>query len=44
MGTGSFPEVNRPALGVDYPPPSNSEVKGRVELYLYLPLGLRGLF
>jgi hypothetical protein len=26
------------------PTPSSAEVKERVELYLYLPLGLRGLF
>jgi len=26
------------------PNPSNAEVKERVELYLYSPLGLRGLF
>jgi hypothetical protein len=27
-----------------YPPPSSAEVKERVELYLYSPMGLRGLF
>ena len=43
VGTGSFQGVNRPGLGVDYPLPSNAEVKERVELYLYSPLGLRGL-
>lgn len=31
----SFPKVKRPELGVDHPPPWSSEVKGRVELYLY---------
>ena len=43
MGTGSFPEVKRPGRD-DYPPPSSAEVKERVELYLYAPLVLRGLF
>jgi len=35
MGTGSFPVVKWPRRGVDHPPPSNAEVEGRVELYLY---------
>jgi hypothetical protein len=35
MGTGSFPGVKRPELG--------AKVKERVELYLYSPLGFRGL-
>jgi len=35
MGTGFFPGVKRPGLGVDHPPPSSPEVKERVELYLY---------
>jgi len=35
MGTGAFPGVKRPGHGVDHPPPSNDEVKERVELYLY---------
>jgi hypothetical protein len=39
----SFPGVKRPGRGVDHPPPSSAEVKERVELYLYSPLGLRGL-
>jgi hypothetical protein len=30
--------------GVDHPPLSSAEVKARAELYLYSPLGLRGLF
>jgi hypothetical protein len=44
MGTGSFPGVNWLGRGVDHPPPSRAEVKERVELYIYSPLGLRGLF
>jgi hypothetical protein len=44
MGTGSFPGVKRPGRGVDHPPLSSAEVKKRVELYLNLPLDLRGLF
>ena len=39
MGTGYFPEVKRPGRGVDHPPPYGSEVKERVELYLYSPSG-----
>jgi hypothetical protein len=42
--TGSFPEIKRPGRGLDHPPPSSAEVKERVELYVYPPLGLRGLF
>jgi len=34
IGTGSFPEVKRPGLGVDHPQPSSAEVEGRVELYI----------
>jgi len=34
MGTGSFPGVNRPGLGVEHPPPYIAEVKEIVELYL----------
>ena len=41
---GSFPGVKRPGRGVDHPPPSSAEVKIKVEIYLYSPLGLRGLF
>jgi hypothetical protein len=44
MGTGSFPGVKRPGRGADHPPPTSAEVKERVELYLYPPLGLHGLF
>jgi hypothetical protein len=36
-GTASFQRVNRPGRGVDNPPTSSGEVKGRVELYLYSP-------
>jgi len=35
----SFPGAKRPGRGVDYPPPSSTEVKERVELYLYSPSG-----
>ena len=42
-GTGSFPGVKRPRLGVDHPPSSSAEVKERVELYLYSSMGLRDL-
>jgi len=38
MGTGSFPGLKRPGLGVDHPHQTGAEVKERVEL------GLRGLF
>jgi hypothetical protein len=45
MCTASFlPKVKRPGRGVDHPHPSSVEVKERVQLYLYSPLGLRGLF
>jgi len=39
MGVGSFPGVKRPGRGVDHPPPSNTEGKERVELYLYATSG-----
>jgi len=35
IGTGSF----RPGRGVDHPPTSSSEVKERVQLYLYSSSG-----
>jgi len=38
----SFPGVKRLGHGVDHPPPSIAEVKERVELYIYSPLGLPG--
>jgi hypothetical protein len=38
IGTWSFPGVKRPGRGVDHPPPSSTEVEGRVELYLNFPL------
>jgi len=38
MGTGSSPAVKQLGRGVDHPPLSSAEVKGRVELYLYSPL------
>jgi len=39
MGKVSFPGVNRPGRGVDYPPSFSDEVKETVELYLYIPSG-----
>ena len=39
IGTESLPGVKRPGHGIDHPPPSNAEVKERVELYLYSPSG-----
>jgi hypothetical protein len=39
MGTGSCPESKRPGRVVDHPPTSSTEVKERVELYLYSPCG-----
>ena len=35
MGTGSLPGVKRPGRGVDHPPSSRTEVKGRVGLYIF---------
>jgi len=37
VGTGSFLGVKWPGHGVDHPPPSSAEVKGRVELYTPSP-------
>jgi hypothetical protein len=39
MGAGSFPGVKRPGRGVDHPPLSSAEVKGRAELFLYCLCG-----
>jgi len=39
MGTRSFPGEKRTGHDVDLPPPSNAEVKDRVELYLYSTSG-----
>jgi len=44
MGTGSFPGVKRPRCVADHPPLFSAEIEGRVEVYIYSPLGLRGLF
>jgi hypothetical protein len=40
----SFPGVKRSGHGVNHSPSSSAEVKERVELYIYSPLGLHGLF
>lgn len=37
MGTGSFPGVKLPGRGVNHPPPSNTELKERVQPCLYSP-------
>jgi hypothetical protein len=39
MGTGSFPGIKRPGRGIDHPPPPSTQVKERVELYLYSKSG-----
>jgi hypothetical protein len=41
MGTGSFPGVRRSGRGVDHAPPTSIDVKERVGLYIYSPLGFR---
>jgi hypothetical protein len=43
MGTGSFRTVKRLGRGVDHPTPSKAEVKETADLYIYLPLSLRGV-
>ena len=43
MSTGSLTGIKRLGGGVDQPPPSQAEVEGRVELYLYSPSGLSWL-
>ena len=35
MGSGAFQGVKPSERGVDHPSPSSTQVKGRVELYLY---------
>ena len=35
----SFPEVKRLGRGVDHPPSSSAEVKGKVELHFFSPSG-----
>jgi hypothetical protein len=37
VGSGSFPELERPGRAVDHPPPSSAVVKERTELYFYSP-------
>jgi hypothetical protein len=44
VGSAYFPGVKRPGRGSDHPSPSSAEVKERVGLYLYSPLGLLSLF
>jgi len=39
MGTESFTGVKRLERGIDHPPPTNSEVKDGVELYIHFPPG-----
>ena len=43
-GTVSVLGVKQPGRGVDHPPPSSAEGEESAELYVYSPLGLRGLF
>jgi hypothetical protein len=44
VGTrGSFPEVKRPKREADHSPPSSTEVKECVELYLHSPIRLHGV-
>jgi len=40
----SFPGIKRPDRDLYHPPTLSAEVKESVELYLYYPLGLYGLF
>jgi hypothetical protein len=39
VDTGSFSGVKRPGRGIDHPPLSSTDVKERVELYLYYTSG-----
>jgi hypothetical protein len=42
--TGSFPGIEGLGRRLDHPPASSADVKEIVELYIYTPLGLCGLF
>ena len=44
MDTGSLSWGNAAGSDYDYPPATRAEVRERVELYTYSPLGLHGLF
>jgi hypothetical protein len=44
IGTGSFLGRSCQDMALTTHPSANAEVKERVELYLYPPLGLHGLF
>jgi len=44
MGTGSFPGLKRPELGVDHPPHLVPRLKKEYNYTSTLPVGLRGLF
>jgi len=44
MDIVSFPGVNWPLHGVDQPLLSSAEVKERVDIYIYSPMGINGLF
>jgi len=39
VGAGSLSGVKRPGRGVGQPPASSAEVKERIELYFYSPVG-----
>ena len=39
VGIGCLPGVKRLERGVNHPPPTNADVKERVDLYLYFPSG-----
>jgi hypothetical protein len=44
VGIISFTGVKKPECGIDHTNPFSAEVKGRVELYIFYPLDLRGMF
>jgi hypothetical protein len=44
IGTGSFPALMRPGRDADLSPSSSAVGHKRVELYLYSPYGLYGLY